>query len=414
VTPPPPSEKPPPDNPSIDEDGDDLAPLRRRIEQELSALLTARAPGSHQTVMGAGNDDLDPGRRLLALLGPGGYAVPTWPVEHGGMGLTRREADVVVDVLSGFGLPDLYPWHVGLELVGPTLLVHGTEEQKARWLPPLRDGTEIWCQGFSEPDAGSDLANLKTRAERRADGWHLTGSKVWTSRAHYAQRSIFLARSDPYVPKHAGIVAFGLDMATPGITVRPLVQMNRDAHFNEVFLDDVVVPDTDRIGEPGDGWGVAITCLSFERGSLSGDLGVTLEELAGLAEANGLSERPWLRDQLTRAVADLRIVRLHELRSRIGRARGRVPGPGDSGSKLLSGRLLREVASLALAAEGAGGVTGETADDAWETMFLMSPSLSIRGGTDEIQRNIVGERVLGLPREPRVDRDRPFVERPDP
>ncbi|MBO0694229.1 MAG: acyl-CoA dehydrogenase family protein [Acidimicrobiaceae bacterium] len=404
--------QPQPNTPSADDGSEDLAPLRHRLERELSALLTARAPGSHQTVMGAGSDDLEPGRRLLALLAPGGYAVPTWPVEHGGMGLGRREADVVADVLARFELPDLYPWHVGLELVGPTVLVHGTEEQKARWLPPLRDGTEIWCQGFSEPDAGSDLANLKTRAERRPDGWHLTGSKVWTSRAHYSQRSLFLARSDPYVPKHAGIVAFGLDMATPGITVRPLVQMNRDSHFNEVFLDDVVVPDTDRLGEPGEGWRVAITCLSFERGSLSGDLGVTLEELAQLADHERLAERPWLRERLTRAVADLRIVQLHQLRSRAARTRG-VPGPGDSGSKLLSGRLIREVAGLALAAEGVAGVTGDTADDAWETMFLVSPSLSIRGGTDEIQRNIVGERVLGLPREPRVDRDRPFVDRPD-
>jgi alkylation response protein AidB-like acyl-CoA dehydrogenase len=408
---------PSPDNVSpggVSPDDDGLAALRRRIEKELSALLTARAPGSHQTVMGAGNDDLDPGRRLLALLAPGGYAVPTWPVEHGGMGFSRLEADVVAGVLSGFELPDLYPWHVGLELVGPTVLAHGTEEQKARWLPPLRDGTEIWCQGFSEPDAGSDLANLKTRAELRADGWHLTGSKVWTSRAHYAQRSIFLARSDPYVPKHAGIVAFGLDMTTPGVTVRPLVQMNRDAHFNEVFLDDVVVPDGDRIGEPGDGWRVAITCLSFERGSLSGDLGVTFEELAGLAEDTGLAGRPWLRESLLRAVADLRVVQLSERAARARRSTGRAPGPADSAGKLTSGRLIREIAGLALAAEGAGGVTGETADDAWETMFLMSPSLSIRGGTDEIQRNILGERVLGLPREPRVDRDRPFAERPDP
>jgi alkylation response protein AidB-like acyl-CoA dehydrogenase len=385
--------------------GDDA--FRHRVEEALTPLLVRREAGFRSAVMGAGEDDLSAGRHFLQLLASGGFAVPTWPVEHGGMGLSPEQAAVVTEVLANFEAPDRYPFLVGLDLIGPTILVHGTEEQKRRWLPPMRDGSEIWCQGFSEPDAGSDLANLKARAELREDGWHVTGSKVWTSRAHYAQRCMLLARSDPSVPKHAGIVAFGLDMASPGIEVRPLVQMNGDAHFNEVFLDDVVIPDTDRLGAAGNGWRVALTCLSFERGSLAGDLGVTMESLAAL------HARPELRDRLNRSVAELRVVQLGAMRTAAARRAGRPPGPEDSAAKLISGAMIKEVASLALAVEGVAGVAGEPGDDPWQTTFLVSPSLSIRGGTDEIQRNILGERVLGLPPEPRVDRDRPFSERPD-
>ncbi len=391
----------------------DLATLRDRVHAAVAALLVSKGAGYRATVLGAGSNDLESGRRFLEVLAEGGYAVPTWPVEHGGMGLPRDRADVVASVLDHFEAPDMYPFLVGLDLIGPTILAHGTEEQKARWLPPMRDGREIWCQGFSEPDAGSDLANLKCRAERREDGWHLTGSKVWTSRAHYSERCLLLARHDVSVPKHAGIVAFGLDMAAPGVEVRPLVQMNGDAHFNEVFLDDVVVADTDRIGRPGEGWRVALTCLSFERGSLAGDLGVSLDQLRELADATGIDARPATRDRMVRAAVDLRVLQMTALRARAARAAGRPPGPEDSGAKIGTSRLIKEVASLALEAEAAAGVVGPPGADPWQTMFGVSPSLSIRGGSDEIQHNILGERVLGLPTEPRVDKGRPFSDRPD-
>jgi alkylation response protein AidB-like acyl-CoA dehydrogenase len=369
--------------------------------------------------MGAGSDDFESGRRWLTALAEGGWAVPMWPVEHGGMGLSRAEADAVTEVLDEFETPDMYPFLVGLDLIGPTILAHGNEEQKARWLPPMCSGDEIWCQMFSEPDAGSDLANLKARAVAEGDGWRVSGSKVWTSRAHYSQWGLLLARTDPSVAKHAGITAFGVDLSAPGVTVRPLIQSNGDSHFNEVFLDDVVIPDADRIGAVGEGWRVAITCLSFERGSLSGDLGVTGDEiLALLTTGSGADGRPAgvspvHRDRVLRSYTDLRIAQWTALRSQAARAAGRPPGPEDSGAKLTTNRMIKALAGRAVEIGGPSATVVADPPASWQTMFLVSPSLSIRGGTDEIQHNILGERVLGLPPEPRVDKNKPFSERPD-
>jgi alkylation response protein AidB-like acyl-CoA dehydrogenase len=392
-------------------DSQALESLRRETESRLSQLLERRDSAARVAVLGAGSDDLDSGRSYLKLLADGGFAVPTWPVEYGGMGLGKAEANVVRSVLAEFKAPDLYPFLVGIDLVGPTILAHGNDEQKARWLPPLRSGEEIWCQMFSEPDAGSDLAGLKARAVRDGDGWRITGSKVWTSRAHYSEWGLLLARHDPSIPKHKGITAFGLDMSSPGVTVRPLVQMNRDAHFNEVFMDDVWVPDGDRIGDVGQGWAVGITCLSFERGALGGGLGVQFDQIRRLAATISDSGSPAVyRDQLAARIADYRIAGWSAARARAERAAGRAPGPEDSLSKLRGTAFIKKLASLGMAAEGAEATVGSDDPDEWETMFLMSPSLSIRGGTDEIQHNILGERVLGLPPEPRVDKDKPFSE----
>jgi alkylation response protein AidB-like acyl-CoA dehydrogenase len=385
----------------------DPAGRRARTVAELEAILTRRLPGSRVSVLGAGSDDLEAGRAYLAALAGGGYIAATWPVEYGGMGLGPEEAAAVRSALADFEAPDLYPWLVGIDLIGPTILAHGNEEQKRRWLPAIQDGTEIWCQMFSEPDAGSDLAGLKARAVLDGDGWRVSGSKVWTSRAHYSQWGLLLARFDPAQPKHKGIVAFGVDMTSPGVTVKPLVQMNRDAHFNEVFLDDVWVPDTDRVGEAGEGWRVALTCLSFERGALGGGLGVTEDQvrrLAGLLPAgDGVA-----RDQWAARMVEYRVTRLTAARAAEARRAGRPPGPEDSGSKLRGTAMVKRLAALALQLEGPAATVDEGGTDEWESLFLVSPSLSIRGGTDEIQRNILGERVLGLPPEPRVDKDKPF------
>ena len=392
-------------------DAQDLAALKQETESRLAGVLERRAPGERVAVLGAGSDDLDSGREYLKVLADGGFAVPTWPVEYGGMGLGKAEAAVVRSVLNEFKAPDLYPFLVGIDLVGPTILAHGNDEQKARWLPRLRSGEEIWCQMFSEPDAGSDLAGLKARAIRDGDGWRISGSKVWTSRAHYSQWGLMLARHDPNLPKHKGITAFGLDMSSPGVTVRPLVQMNKDAHFNEVFMDDVWVPDDDRIGDVGQGWAVAITCLSFERGALGGGLGIQVDQINRLATKVSNSSSPeLLRDQLAARVADYRIAGWSAARARAARAAGKAPGPEDSLSKLRGTAFIKKLADLGVTAEGAQATVGADDPDEWQTMFLMSPSLSIRGGTDEIQHNILGERVLGLPPEPRVDKDEPFSE----
>ncbi|MDQ6840290.1 MAG: acyl-CoA dehydrogenase family protein [Actinomycetota bacterium] len=396
-------------------DAEATGDLRARTTAAVGAVLATRRADHRGTVMGAGSDDFESGRRFLTVLADGGWAVPTWPVEHGGMGLSRAQADVVAQVLDGFETPDMYPFLVGLDLIGPTILAHGSDEQKSRWLPAMRSGDEIWCQMFSEPDAGSDLANLKARAVPDGDAWSVSGAKVWTSRAHYSRRGLLLARTDSSVPKHAGITAFGVDLSAPGVTIRPLVQMNGDTHFNEVFLDDVVIADTDRVGSVGEGWQVAITCLSFERGSLSGDLGMSGPEILALfsPDEDRLAMTASQRDRVLRSYSDLRIGQWSALRSRAARAAGRPPGPEDSGAKLRTNAMIKALAERALELGGPAATVVTDPPDPWQTTFLVSPSLSIRGGTDEIQHNILGERVLGLPAEPRVDKGKPFSERPD-
>jgi alkylation response protein AidB-like acyl-CoA dehydrogenase len=371
--------------------------------------LERRAADRPLQVMGAGSDDVEEGRTYLARLGP--WAVPTWPVELGGLGATAEQADAVRHELAGYRTPDLYPFMVGIALVAPTLLTHGTPEQLQRWLPPMGVGAEIWCQLFSEPGAGSDLAGLTTRAERDGDMWRLTGQKVWSSRAHYSRWGLALARTDWQVPKHAGITCFAVDMSAPGVEVRPLRQMNGDTHFNEVFLDEAAVHDDDRIGGVGDGWRVAITTLMHERASIggSGGGGVGRDQLLELAARPGAGDDPVNRQRLAAVLAEMEVARMTALRAREAGRLGRPPGPEGSGGKLRMSATLKAVADLALDIQGLRGVVGE---GDWQTLFLTGPSFSIRGGTDEIQRNILGERVLGLPPEPRPDKDHPFSQVP--
>jgi alkylation response protein AidB-like acyl-CoA dehydrogenase len=377
------------------------------VRSELAARLEPRRDDAAVSVLGAGNDDLEAGRRYLGALAGTGLAVPSWPKEYGGLGATPAEVAIVRRELAELAVPDLYPYLVGLELIGPTLLAHGTPEQCARWLPPIATGEEIWCQLFSEPGAGSDLAGLSTRAHADGDEWRVTGQKVWTSRGAYSQWGLLLARHDASIPKHKGITAFGIPMQADGVEVRPLRQMNGDAHFTEVFLDDAPVRDDDRIGATGEGWRVALTCLSFERGAAttgsSGGL-LDVERLIALARERGLTKNGVVRDALAQLVIDLRVMSLTIRRAR-DTARSGQPGPAGSGLKLRGSATFRDYTNLAERILGADALT---ATEPWHTLFLTAPSLSIRGGTDEIQRNIVGERVLGLPDEPRLDRELPF------
>jgi alkylation response protein AidB-like acyl-CoA dehydrogenase len=392
--------------------------FRAGVRAALEARLTSGG-GDTLTVLGAGSDDLEAGRAYLRALSDGGWAVPTWPAEYGGLGATPTQAGVVAQELARFDVPDLYPYLIGLAIAGPTLVAHATHEQCSRWLPAIRTGDDIWCQLFSESDAGSDLASLATRAEHDGEQWRLTGSKVWTSRAHYSQWGLLLARTDPSVPKHAGITAFALDMHTPGVTVSPLRQMNGDTHFSEVHFDDAPVADADRIDAPGEGWRVARTALTYERGAGAvggGGWGADLKDrLVDLVRRHGATTDPLVRQQLAATIIELEVARLTARRARDAAKAGRSPGPEGSGSKLRGSAGLKAAASLALAVLGPDGIAGIDGIDGnaeWETLFLTSPSISIRGGTDEIQRNIVGERVLGLPPEPRADVDVPFSELP--
>src|SRR5215203_3983507 len=237
----------------------ELRTFRTSVRDVLAARLTRRRAGDSFTVLGAGSDDLEAGRAYLRALADGGWAVPTWPVEYGGLGATPALATVVAQELARFDVPDLYPYLIGLAIAGPTLVAHATPEQCSRWLPAIRTGDEIWCQLFSEPDAGSDLASLATRAERDGDEWVINGSKIWTSLAQFATYGILIARTDPDVGKQSGITYFVCPMDTPGIEIRPIIEMNGDTHFSEVHFEEAVVADIDRIDAPGEGWRVART-----------------------------------------------------------------------------------------------------------------------------------------------------------
>lgn len=384
-----------------------------QIHEALGLLLEKRAADSHSTVLGAGSDDLESGRRFLHSLVDGGWMVPDWPSEHGGRDADPDEASMISGALVDYEVADLYPYGVGLNLVGPVLLARGSAEQQHRWLRPIADGSEIWCQMFSEPDAGSDLANAGMRAERDGDEWVLNGSKVWTSRGTYSTWGMCVARTDAAQPKHQGLTMFAVDMSSPGIEVRPLEQMNGDRHFTEVFVTDVRVADTNRLGELGDGWGITVETLAHERATIGGRaFGGGDDSEGGLPSwleawnAAGHLCDPVARQAAMRAYVLHRVNQLTTLRA-THLAHGGSPGPEGSGSKLRSVAAFKARAYLG---KNLAGAAGMLVGSPGHLSFMTGPSMSIRGGTDEVQRNIVGERVLGLPREPSVDRDTPYSE----
>jgi alkylation response protein AidB-like acyl-CoA dehydrogenase len=274
-------------------------------------------------------------------------------------------------------------------------------------------GDEVWCQLFSEPEAGSDLAAIATRAVRDGDEWVVTGQKVWTSAAHRAEWGILLARTDPDVPKHKGITYFVVDMTSPGIDIRPLRQMTGDAHFSEVFLDEVRIPVTQVLGEVGEGWRVAQTTLASERSAIaSGSGGADPPGLIALAQQQGLADDPLMRQAVVEAHLRSELLRFLRLRSQTALSKGTRPGPEGSVMKLAYARFMQQMTTTAMHLQGALGMLDDPAllprGGVWTTKFLHSPSLRIAGGSDQIQGNIIGERVLGLPSEARTDRDLPF------
>jgi acyl-CoA dehydrogenase len=284
-------------------------------------------------------------------------------------------------------------------------MAHGTAEQKARWLAPMLRGDEVWCQLFSEPEAGSDLASLRTRAVPDGDEFVVDGQKVWTSGAQHSEWGILLARTDPDAPRHAGISFFVVDMRSPGIDVRPLRQLNGEAHFNEVFLTGVRVPAANLVGELHEGWKVAVTTLSNERVAIAGGSGMSdPERLRALARELGVVADRRFRQRYAAVWTRNEILRYLRLRSRTALSQGRRPGPEASILKLAYARFVKELTNLAIEIQGPAGALvhpDAALDGVFQHKFFNAVQSSIGGGTDEIQRNIVGERVLGLPREPR-------------
>ncbi|TMK88588.1 MAG: acyl-CoA dehydrogenase [Actinobacteria bacterium] len=321
-----------------------------------------------------------------------------WPAEYGGRGASPVQVAIFNAEYARARAPQLVN-RVGLNLAGPTLLAHGTAEQKERWLAKILTATEIWCQLFSEPGAGSDLAALTTKAEPAEDGWLLSGQKVWTSYAQYARWGICLARTDSDAPKHRGISYLVVDMEASGIDVRPLTQITGEAEFNEVFLDEVFVPADHLVGELNQGWAVANTTLAHERGTNFPFKEqvvheVYLGELWGEAARRDKLDDPAVVDQLAQAYVELAVLRLHNWRTLSRLARGEEPGPESSWVKLAWTDLTQHLSEAALdVVDPESPLWGK-----WQRQWLWSKAASIAGGTSEIQRTIIGDRILGLPR----------------
>jgi len=351
-----------------------------------------------------------------ARLGEAGYATPTWPAEYCGRSLLPIQARVVNDELARYRVPRSFNV-IGIGMGGPTILQWGTEELKHRLLKPMAMHREIWCQLFSEPGAGSDVAGLGTRAVRDGDEWVVNGQKVWTTLAHLATWGMLVARTNPDVPKHNGLSYFIVDMHAPGVTVRPLKQMTGDAEFNEVFFDNVRIPDAMRVGAEGDGWKVATTTLMNERVALSG-AGSTGGGNVGGGPVDLLIERhrpvvdAALRQRLVQGWIEGRLIKITNLRAAAARKAGGA-GPEGSVTKLFQAEYNQRLQKLAVDLEGANALAWAADDREHATIsrgFLRSRANTIEGGTSEVMRNILGERVLGLGKEPAVDRDIPWSE----
>jgi alkylation response protein AidB-like acyl-CoA dehydrogenase len=386
-------------------------------------------------------------------LADSGWAVPTWPEDWHGKGFTRDLAVAVSDEIAAAGAVGP-PSGLGILLAGPTIITHGTDEQKRRYLKPIVNGQEAWCQLFSEPGAGSDLAGLQTRAERDGDEWVVNGQKVWTSGGQLAELGMLVARTDWDVPKHKGLTYFALPMDQPGVEVRPLREMTGRALFSEVFFTDARVSDDARIGELNGGWAVANTTLANERAGLgsggggalggafpghkAGFLDRRVGDLAGggprgggaganvgstrsgkmfadLAKELGRDDDPSVRQGLAELYILNEIGRMTALRTKAARAAGRGPGPEANTAKLMMSRITRLSREVGLEILGPYGTlmgTDTPGSGAVQEMALFSPAPSIYGGSDEIQKNIIGERVLGLPKEPDPYRGQAFRDVP--
>ena len=383
----------------------DLAPEEVAFAESVRSWLAAHRdrPGSFASI----DDEVAWGREWQATMAADRMVAISWPESVGGRGASPVEVALYNMEYARAGAPQPVN-RVGINLAGPTLLACGTEAQQARWLPSILDASELWCQLFSEPDAGSDLASLRTRGERADGGWLVTGQKVWTSYAQFSKWGIALVRTDPDAKKHHGISYMVIDMEAEGIEIRPLHQITDEAEFNEVFLTDVFVPDDQLVGELHQGWMVANTTLAHERGTNFPFKEqvvheVYLDELARLADERGRLSDPLVADAIADAFVRLRLLRLQNWRTLSALGRGEEPGPESSVVKLTWSEMTQHLSALALTILGDEAPlwpspSGDSTAGTWQRQWLWSKSASIAGGTSEIQRTIIGERILGLPR----------------
>ena len=350
-----------------------------------------------------------------------GWACIGWAPEFGGRGASAIEEVIWRQEESQYDLPASF-FLIGQGMIGPTLMAWASDEDKARFLPPLASGEEVWCQLFSEPAGGSDLAALRTRAEPDGDSWVINGQKIWTSGAHYSDYGVIVVRTDPTVPKHKGLSYFYVDMKAPGVEIKPIKQLTGDSDFNEVYFTDVRVSDSQRLGEVGQGWQVSLTTLMNERAAIGGGFGQMDVSLAmSVAEEVEIDGRPALEDSAVRArIANWYVqeagLKYTGYRSLTALSRGALPGPENSIGKLVGAPKMQAMSSYLMDLLGASGAIADESLAAKagiiQRAYMGAPGLRIAGGTDEIMANIIAERVLGLPQEPRLDKGTPFNEVP--
>jgi alkylation response protein AidB-like acyl-CoA dehydrogenase len=389
-----------------------------RADRYLRSLLpdewVAAVDRGDLEAVGAIRREYDPDE-MWARVAAGGYVTPTWPEEYGGLNASAKVGAAISRTLGAYKMPR-FNNSVGVDLVGPAILRWGTDDQKERFVRRIALHQDLWCQLFSEPGAGSDLAGLACRAVRDGDTWVVRGQKVWTSLGDVAAHGILLARSDPDVPKHAGITAFLMPMDTEGVTARPLRQITGDAEFCEVFLDDARIDDSLRLGPVDEGWRVAQSVLMNERRSVAGS-GASLPGTTAGRSVGSLIQRhapltdPVLRQRLVQLYIEDRLVTLTNQRAAARRRAGQPPGPEGSVSKLFYSEHTQRLQNLAVDLEGCSAQAWSDGDrwlqgTAWSLLRVRAKTIA--GGTSEVQRNILGERILGLPREPDVDRTIPW------
>jgi alkylation response protein AidB-like acyl-CoA dehydrogenase len=366
------------------------------------------------------DEGLKRGKAWQALKADAGYACMTWPEQYGGRNAPMIEQVVFNEEEAKYNLPVGY-FEIGLGMCAPTMMAYATEEQNQRYIPKMIRGEEVWCQLFSEPAAGSDVAGLQMTAQQDGDEWILNGQKVWTSGAHYCDYGIIVTRSDPTVPKHKGLTFFFIDMKAPGIDIRPIEQISGQSNFNEVFFENVRVPDSQRLGAIGEGWGVAITTLMNERLAIGEAPPPHISDLLDLAREIEFDHGPAIQDsgvrqKLAEWFVESQGLKYGRYRMMTALSKGDTPGPEASITKVVSAKKLQDMCAFAMELEDMGGALMEedvTPHRAFfQEGFLYSPGYRVAGGTDEILRNIIAERVLGMPQDIRVDKSVPFKELP--
>lgn len=395
------------------------------FREEVRTWIAANAPtylAPYLAKSGFGNtntgdyDSLEEAKKWQKTKAEAGWACLQWPKEFGGRGASPIES-VIWNQEEGLYSKLSGTFIIGQGMCAPTMMAFASEEHKERYLPKLASGEEVWCQLFSEPHGGSDLAGLRTKAVKDGDDWVINGQKIWTSGAHYSDFGILITRSDPEVAKHKGLTMFFLDMKSPGVDIRPIKQANGESGFNEVYFDNVRIPDHQRLGEVGQGWQVALTTLMNERLAIGGSIATGYPELEELVTSmpheQGMAiDNPMVRSKLADWYCKASGLRNTASRALTAISKGETPGPENSIGKLVAGGMMQDIAKFALDLQGLSGaiVDPEIAEGSarFQAMLLRSPAVRVEGGTDQILRNIISERVLGLPEDMRADKGLPF------